>query len=497
MRARGERFAVAEIAPPPVPPEDNGAGLFLSAILPPGKVVPDNIPAAMRSATPRKAVAMVNRPAWAIQKRGQIVFNTNGVTALWWTNTGTETLLVEGKHVPMLVTQDDLRQDIASASNALEKVRAALQYRAFDFQLDYSAGFSGLPFAHLSRMKAPASWLRAASLSALYQTNFAEARDQLVALAKLSQVITNEALLISQLVRIAIFQIGVAAVWEALQADGWNDADLAAIQNAYGDFAAVGSMERAMEMERALGILEIDRMAADDSRSLLKQAGLNTDLELPSGAPQDLDELTEPLSNTWKNGVALFNRFIYAPVWKFAWKDQDKLHALRNWQRILVLLRSQGPQSFPSLDELSERPESFYDRIRYLASSLLGNGPGMVRRTLDAEAARNLVVAAVAIRRFQLARGELPGSLSELVPRYLAAVPIDPFDGDPLRYRREANGTYLLYSIGRDGRDEHGDARQKEGRFQSFLYGRDLVWPQPASEREIELFEKTSNAARY
>lgn len=48
------------------------------------------------------------------------------------------------------------------------------------------------------------------------------------------------------------------------------------------------------------------------------------------------------------------------------------------------------------------------------------------------------------------------GSLSDLVPNYLPAVPMDPFaDNAPLRYIR--TGThFVLYSIGPDGADNGG-----------------------------------------
>jgi hypothetical protein len=60
---------------------------------------------------------------------------------------------------------------------------------------------------------------------------------------------------------------------------------------------------------------------------------------------------------------------------------------------------------------------------------------------------------AVAARRQD--RGEYPESLTELVPEYLPALPIDYGDRRPLRYRR-LREHYLLYSIGNDGQDDGG-----------------------------------------
>jgi hypothetical protein len=65
-------------------------------------------------------------------------------------------------------------------------------------------------------------------------------------------------------------------------------------------------------------------------------------------------------------------------------------------------------------------------------------------------------VAMLAVERFRLARQRWPESLEELRPGYLSAVPIDPFDGKPLRYRRLADGV-VIYVIGPDARDDGGN----------------------------------------
>ena len=67
--------------------------------------------------------------------------------------------------------------------------------------------------------------------------------------------------------------------------------------------------------------------------------------------------------------------------------------------------------------------------------------------------------AALGMERYRLAHGKLSDSLSDLLPEHLAAVPIDPFDGQPLRYKRLAKG-YVVYSVGEDGKDDGGDEKK-------------------------------------
>jgi len=68
--------------------------------------------------------------------------------------------------------------------------------------------------------------------------------------------------------------------------------------------------------------------------------------------------------------------------------------------------------------------------------------------------------AALGVERYRLAQRRLPGLLQELVPKYLEKVPIDPFDGKPLRYKRLEKG-YTIYSIGEDGEDNGGVPKDK------------------------------------
>jgi len=63
----------------------------------------------------------------------------------------------------------------------------------------------------------------------------------------------------------------------------------------------------------------------------------------------------------------------------------------------------------------------------------------------------------LALRAYRAERGRLPETLEELVPEYLAATPIDAFDGRPLRYSRERA---RLWSVGSDRRDDGGEPPQ-------------------------------------
>ena len=60
----------------------------------------------------------------------------------------------------------------------------------------------------------------------------------------------------------------------------------------------------------------------------------------------------------------------------------------------------------------------------------------------------------LALRAYQKEKGRLPDSLNELVPEYLSHLPLDPFDGKPLRYSKEKK---IVYCVGRDLVDSGGN----------------------------------------
>jgi hypothetical protein len=65
----------------------------------------------------------------------------------------------------------------------------------------------------------------------------------------------------------------------------------------------------------------------------------------------------------------------------------------------------------------------------------------------------------LAVRLYQADHdGRPPARLADLVPRYLDAVPMDPFTGDrePLKYRLGTDGTWSVYAVGPNDVDDGG-----------------------------------------
>ena len=63
---------------------------------------------------------------------------------------------------------------------------------------------------------------------------------------------------------------------------------------------------------------------------------------------------------------------------------------------------------------------------------------------------------AAALERYRLAHGAFPDSLDALSPQLMDPIPHDVIDGEPLHYRRTADGQFVLYSVGWNETDDGG-----------------------------------------
>jgi hypothetical protein len=118
---------------------------------------------------------------------------------------------------------------------------------------------------------------------------------------------------------------------------------------------------------------------------------------------------------------------------------------------------------FREIDEEMNNLSMFHVTIKMLA-------PALIRVTeLDSRTCTHLDSArtALAIERYRLATGDVPEQLTDLVPKYLGEVPIDPFDGRPIRYRRTEPG-YRLWSIMDDGQDNGGKEKDEVGKGEPY-----------------------------
>jgi hypothetical protein len=117
-----------------------------------------------------------------------------------------------------------------------------------------------------------------------------------------------------------------------------------------------------------------------------------------------------------------------------------------------------GRPYYEARQGLQELEESFKVRRRGILTMLLIPAVDKCAAVAaETDAAHRLARLAVAVTAYRAKHGNYPDRLEDLAPAVIPHIPVDPFDGKPLRLKREGDGL-VLYSVGRDGKDDGGAA---------------------------------------
>jgi hypothetical protein len=130
----------------------------------------------------------------------------------------------------------------------------------------------------------------------------------------------------------------------------------------------------------------------------------------------------------------------------------DHACMLETLTRYVEISRKPTHEALPLYSEVPAPP----NELRTLFTRLMLPSCGIYAKA-DARAKAKLKTAAtgIACERFRRANGRWPRDLTEVPKDTLPVVPLDPYDGQPLRFRRTPAGI-VIYSIGPDGTDDGG-----------------------------------------
>jgi hypothetical protein len=397
---------------------------------------------------------------------------------------------------------DDIGEMVDRMAEELSLLDQLAGKRTADFKIAYHQGFNAL-LPMLAPMKQASQRLGYATVFALNENDTDAATAHIRGMIGATRMMKDERLIISQLVRISMAQITQTTIWEFLQSTNVTDAQLAVIQKDWAELEFAMPMARALEMERAMSQAMISEMR--ESRAGYDRAVSGM---LWGGKPTFtksgdlLEDAGELVKIGWKNTIESSRE----GMWRAVWSYPDQLRSLKGSQILLETLRmAETNGNFGAAREFQSRkfkgiglPETDDEdwfsgvfnqqNLQYLFSGGLTALGRTFKKVIAVQAAKQLTLTAIALKRHQLRHGKLPETLNALAPEFLPAVPLDPVNAQPLHYRPNADGTFLLYSVGEDGEDNGGNPKpvNEKAKSNSWQNGRDWVWPQPASPQEIE-----------
>jgi len=456
--ARGEKFTLTQLAPPPVPDDQN---FVMTPLLKP-------LFDYTREAGPKARAPFPYRDDSVVWRDSNAVARLDRVQAELSDGRKTNNHLVLGNlekglfadlqacrefyrgntNYPQPATPGTPAADILFALTKFDpeikelcEAATTRPYSRFAIEYDHEPSWS-IQLRHLPPVKQIGKLTHARALARLELGRSAEAFEELKLGLRASDSIRDDPILIDHLVRTATLSMNLQTLREGLVRHAWSDAQLAEVEKYLASVDLLAEYKLAMRGERAWSVRGLD---------WLRRQGFKVDL----GFFRVIGEEENP-------GFARFMALMPG-----GWYYQNMLAISDMFQKFnFPAVDEKARRVFPDIadksdaavNSLAERPNPY----RLFARILMPALSNAIKRTARMQTSVDAARLACALERYRLANGKLPGTLDALTPRFIASIPIDVIDGKPLRYQLKPDGGYVVYSVGWNKTDEGGEIGWKK-----------------------------------
>ena len=314
---------------------------------------------------------------------------------------------------------------------ALAKACEGLLLPLFRYPVDFSCG----PETELPHLRSLKEMARIAALLAALEAGEGKAElwpANVEFQLNLARTLDDEPALISHLVRAAIIRTAVKATERSLNQAAPNNELCKRLQGSFSRMGETNLLPLALIGERAMAVPTF-RLSRKEIQSFSQ-----TDDERP--------QPHKPQRYSGKPATFL---------WLTSFFERDLDFFLQTMKKSISLAALPAPSSLRLTNYLESASDIATRRVYILSGLLLSSLSRVIVREASTRALAELASTALAVERFRHERGKLPSDLKELTPQFLDSIPLDPFDGAPLRYRRLDRG-YVVYSLDADERDDGG-----------------------------------------
>jgi hypothetical protein len=343
----------------------------------------------------------------------------------------------------------------------LDQVAEATRRPRAQYDIRYADSFNAL-LPHLAIHKSMAVKLRTRAAARVAAGDTVGAAEDIETILRLADLIGEDPVLIGYLVQVALQTIAYSAFWDGTSQHAWSDAQLAAFQRRFEGLKQRDSLVQAFRGERLFGKTCFE---------LMREGRLN---------PETLDAMDG--GGDGFSGGAMPK----------AWLLQNQAYHSRVMDQVVDALQRCDPErgiaAKGSIWETERIDQTVFDTAnrrfhpyRILTHMLLPSLAKVHAKADRSLTTSRLAIAVAGLERHRLATGTYPKALDDLVPKWVPSVPLDPMDGQPLRYRLNADGTFTVYGIGPNHTDDHGVFESQQGQ------DLDWVWPpsHPTEERRL------------
>ncbi|MCC6697903.1 MAG: hypothetical protein IT365_19915 [Candidatus Hydrogenedentes bacterium] len=330
----------------------------------------------------------------------------------------------------------EIESHLSACGGVLSALDQALALQESRYPVDLRRGFSSdldylAPLRSCWRLEA----LRGAlALSRGQSSDFVQSQ---LSMLHIAGSLRNEPLILSQLIRIAGHVEASIMLAAGLSRHSLTIGELKALEIAYEDSLAQDAFARAYAGELCFVNSGLSRLGGEGFDADTPEMAALRESALKTGAPIGNREYSI-------REQVVFIEFLgpFANASDLTWPERMKLG--REVETVVWKLPNSHVDAKDSLPQLLRAVQAFGREVAMLCTARV----------------------ALAVECFRADAGALPDDLSQLVPKYLPALNADPFDGQPLRYKRLSNG-YQVYSVGEDLKNDGG--RQAERSDFGFL----------------------------
>lgn len=336
---------------------------------------------------------------------------------------------------------------LAESGPVIEELRAAARRPHARFNIPYDQEFSTGQFIclwHVNTLRNACEVLRlrASAELALGQTGATFADVQLI--LDLAETVRDEPFAFSFEIRTHSLSQCIQPLAEGLAAHQWSEAQLRAVEERLARLDLCADARRVLEAECASCVALVEHFRrSSNKRTFLARFGEL--VESHQARDVRVCAAAAPAGWSYREQIRLVSaiRNGVLPAIDTA-RRRVAPGEVRKAQQMLESVRAQSEW------------DSFFQHEFFLRAGNWWHWTMPAERAARTQAALDAARLACALERCRLARGELPESLDALVPQFVAKLPPDIINGEPLKYRRTEGGQFVLYSVGWNGTDEGG-----------------------------------------
>lgn len=318
----------------------------------------------------------------------------------------------------------------------LEEIQAATSRPESRFNLNYDeADPADILLPHLGVLMSLARTFAVRASAELAVNQPKDAFEDAKAIFYLAQSVRNEPIEVSYFVRLRIFSSAERIIWEGLAQRRWSEDQLAVFIRDFQSLSLLRDFTANFDASQAAFGNKMFQFIIRDPHNL------------------------QGMQNNWGPMV------MFLPYLPSGWLYREQLvynklsydDARNGFDPATETFHPMAlRRALANLPPASSDLRSFLDH-RLLFSSVypdyLKKVLGSFEETAAGVTMLNETVVACGLERYRLEKGELPPALADLVPRYIAKVPLDVFDGKPLEYAPVGTDSFKLTSIGWDGKN--------------------------------------------